>query len=142
MHIEILKSIKLFFSSNFRQNHSPSLRLALGDKLFLHHLKLLVEQPSKKHLNQLQNRFLTLRSRRTDEVSSRFFLRDWAVNPPPHTNKMIMDSIWQRRQFQTNKNTIQYFATKMWRRKKQWRLETWNMAHKLNTNTQPWQVFL
>jgi len=59
-----------------RQNHSPSLRLALGDKLFLHHLKLLVEQPSKKHLNQLQNRFLTLRSRRTDEVSSRFFLRD------------------------------------------------------------------
>ena len=83
MHIEILKKYKIIFFSNFRQNHSPSLRLALGDKLFLHHLKLLVEQPSKKHLNQLQNRFLTLRSRRTDEVSSRFFLRDWAVNPPP-----------------------------------------------------------
>lgn len=59
-----------------RENNSPSLRLALNDKLFLHHLKLLVDQPSKKHYNQLQNRFKTLRSRRTDEVSSRFFLRD------------------------------------------------------------------
>eukprot|EP00088_Acartia_fossae_P024910 TRINITY_DN25757_c0_g1_i1.p1 TRINITY_DN25757_c0_g1~~TRINITY_DN25757_c0_g1_i1.p1 ORF type:complete len:141 (+),score=39.04 TRINITY_DN25757_c0_g1_i1:136-558(+) len=58
------------------QDNSPSLRLALNDKLFLHHLKLLVDQPSRKHYNQLQNRFLTLRNRRTDEVSSRFFLRD------------------------------------------------------------------
>merc|ERR1711973_84687 len=58
------------------KNNSPSLRLFLNDKLFLHHLKLLLDEPSRRHYQQLQNRFLTLRNRRTDEVSSRFFLRD------------------------------------------------------------------
>ncbi|XP_023342745.1 uncharacterized protein LOC111712391 [Eurytemora carolleeae] len=58
------------------KNNSPSLRLFLNDKLFLRHLQLLLEQPTRKHYQQLQNRFMTLRNRRTDEVSSRFFLRD------------------------------------------------------------------
>lgn len=57
-------------------NSSPSMRLFLADKLFLHHLKLYINQPTSRHKQQLHNRLLTLRNRRTDEMSSRFFLRD------------------------------------------------------------------
>jgi len=67
---DLNKAVKEILS----RNKSPSLRLLLNDKLFLHHLELLLDKPSKKHKQQLMERFLTLR--RTDEVSSRFFLRD------------------------------------------------------------------
>jgi len=59
-----------------RWNNSPSMRLLLGDTMFLHHLKLWMKRPTERHLNQLTNRAKTLRRRRTDEVSNRFFLRD------------------------------------------------------------------
>ena len=62
------------FSS--RRDNSPSVRLLLSDPLFLRHLDLFITRPSKKHFHQLRNRARTLHRRRTDEVSTRFFLRD------------------------------------------------------------------
>jgi len=58
------------------KNNTPLVRLFVNDHLFLHHLKLYLKSPSGRHLHQLENRARTLRRRRTDEVSSRFFLRD------------------------------------------------------------------
>merc|ERR1711972_413559 len=58
------------------KNNTPLVRLFVNDHLFLHHLKLYLQRPTGRHLHQLENRAKTLRRRRTDEVSSRFFLRD------------------------------------------------------------------
>eukprot|EP00090_Calanus_glacialis_P000560 TRINITY_DN10348_c0_g1_i1.p1 TRINITY_DN10348_c0_g1~~TRINITY_DN10348_c0_g1_i1.p1 ORF type:complete len:134 (-),score=33.66 TRINITY_DN10348_c0_g1_i1:133-534(-) len=58
------------------RDNSPSVRLLLHDQLFLRHLDLFLARPSKKHFHQLKNRAKTLHRRRTDEVSTRFFLRD------------------------------------------------------------------
>jgi hypothetical protein len=60
----------------FSRDNSPSVRLLLNDQLFLRHLDLFLARPSKKHFHQLRNRAKTLHRRRTDEVSTRFFLRD------------------------------------------------------------------
>merc|ERR1712183_31436 len=61
--------------SILRHDSSPSVKLLLNDQLFLRHLELYLARPSKKHFHQLRNRAKTLRRRRTDEVSTRFFLR-------------------------------------------------------------------
>merc|ERR1719369_390798 len=58
------------------RSNSPSVRFLLKDHLFLRHLHLFLDQPNEHHLHQLGNRAKTLRRRRTDEVSTRFFLRD------------------------------------------------------------------
>jgi hypothetical protein len=76
MYFVVLSIDVLCFLFIFSQNSSPSLRLFLYDKLFLHHLQLLLDKPNPRHYLQLQNRLRTLRNRRTDEASSRFFLRD------------------------------------------------------------------
>jgi hypothetical protein len=76
MYFVVLSINVLCFFLLFSQNSSPSLRLFLYDKLFLHHLQLLLDKPNPRHYLQLQNRLRTLRNRRTDEASSRFFLRD------------------------------------------------------------------
>lgn len=55
---------------------SPTLRLFLYDRLFRRHLQLMIAKPSPRHLRQLQNRLSALHRRRTDDMSSRFFLRD------------------------------------------------------------------
>jgi len=55
---------------------SPTLRLFLYDRLFRRHLQLMIKKPSPRHLRQLQNRLTALHRRRTDDMSSRFFLRD------------------------------------------------------------------
>eukprot|EP00092_Neocalanus_flemingeri_P017137 GFUD01018534.1.p1 GENE.GFUD01018534.1~~GFUD01018534.1.p1 ORF type:complete len:152 (+),score=19.41 GFUD01018534.1:190-645(+) len=57
-------------------SNSPSNRLLLKDNLFLRHLQLFLKRPNVQHFRQLKNRAKTLRRRRTDEVSTRFFLRD------------------------------------------------------------------
>eukprot|EP00090_Calanus_glacialis_P035305 TRINITY_DN60294_c0_g1_i1.p1 TRINITY_DN60294_c0_g1~~TRINITY_DN60294_c0_g1_i1.p1 ORF type:complete len:137 (-),score=32.50 TRINITY_DN60294_c0_g1_i1:145-555(-) len=58
------------------RSNSPSVRFLLKDHLFLRHLQLFLDQPNENHFHQLKNRAKTLRRRRTDEVSTRFFLRD------------------------------------------------------------------
>merc|ERR1711942_343770 len=58
------------------RSNSPSVKFLLKDHLFLRHLHLFLEQPNEHHFHQLRNRAKTLRRRRTDEVSTRFFLRD------------------------------------------------------------------
>merc|ERR1712126_757991 len=58
------------------KNNTPAVRMLFNDHLFLYHLKLYLQRPTGRHLRQLENRAKTLRRRRTDEVSSRFFLRD------------------------------------------------------------------
>jgi len=59
-----------------REHDSPAMRSLMSDPLFLRHLELFLERPSQKTFHELKSRAKTLRRRRTDEVSTRFFLRD------------------------------------------------------------------
>merc|ERR1712062_25450 len=56
------------------QTNLPSVRLLMKDTLFIHHLSLFLDQPSKQNLNKLTRRAKTLRRRKNDEISNRFFL--------------------------------------------------------------------
>eukprot|EP00092_Neocalanus_flemingeri_P017136 GFUD01018533.1.p1 GENE.GFUD01018533.1~~GFUD01018533.1.p1 ORF type:complete len:154 (-),score=23.78 GFUD01018533.1:105-566(-) len=60
------------------RSNPPSIvpRFLMKDNLFLRHLWLYLDSPNEHHFHQLKNRAKTLRRRRTDEVSTRFFLRD------------------------------------------------------------------
>merc|ERR1719225_1226312 len=59
-----------------KEHDSPAIRALMNDPLFLRHLELFLEKPNQKTFHELKSRAKTLRRRRTDEVSSRFFLRD------------------------------------------------------------------
>ena len=71
-------SLQLINNITFYVSRSKSLyvRFLLKDQLFLRHLQLFLQQPNPSHFHQLKNRAKTLRRRRTDQVSTRFFLRD------------------------------------------------------------------
>jgi len=59
-----------------KENDSPAIRALMNDQLFLRHLELFLEKPNQKTFHELKNRAKTLRRRRTDAASTRFFLRD------------------------------------------------------------------
>ena len=59
-----------------RHNNSPSIRFLLKDRLFIRHLQLFLDHPDDHHFHQLRNRAKTLRRRKTQEISSHFFLRN------------------------------------------------------------------
>lgn len=59
-----------------KEHDSPAIRALMNDPLFLRHLQLFLERPNQKTFHELKSRAKTLRRRRTDEVSTRFFLRD------------------------------------------------------------------
>ena len=58
------------------QTNLPSVRLLMKDTLFIHHLSLFLGQPNKHNLKKLTKRAKTLKRRKNDEISNRFFLRD------------------------------------------------------------------
>ena len=62
--------------SDFRSN-DPYVNFLMRDQIFVQHLHLFLRNPDSKHLNLLRNRVRTLSRRRSDEASTRFFLRDW-----------------------------------------------------------------
>ena len=59
-----------------RHSNSPSIRFLLKDHLFLRHLQLFLDHPDDHHFHLLRNRAKTLRRRKTQEISSHFFLRN------------------------------------------------------------------
>ena len=70
---------RVHFKKSFsicREHDTPAMRSLMNDPLFLRHLELFLERPSQKIFHELKSRAKTLRRRRTDEVSTRFFLRD------------------------------------------------------------------
>jgi len=60
----------------FKEPESPAIRQLMKDPLFLRQLEMFLDQPNQKHFRDLRNRVKTLRRRRPDDASTRFFLRD------------------------------------------------------------------
>jgi len=56
--------------------HNPYIAFLMRDEIFVQHLQLFLNRPDAKHFNELRNRVRTLSRRRSDEASTRFFLRD------------------------------------------------------------------
>ena len=48
----------------------------MNDPLFLRHLELFIERPTQSVFREMKKRAKTLRRRKADQVSARFFLRD------------------------------------------------------------------
>ena len=70
------KFVSKYNFNTCRENDSPAIRALMNDQLFLRHLELFLEKPNQKTFHELKNRAKTLRRRRTDAASTRFFLRD------------------------------------------------------------------
>merc|ERR1712038_1770948 len=56
--------------------NSPYIKFLMKDQLFLQHLQHFLKRQDYNSFNQLRNRVKTIARRRSDDVSTRFFLRD------------------------------------------------------------------
>ena len=70
------KAARFLTAVCFSRFNNPYINFLMKDQLFLQHLQRFLRRQDSNSFNQLRNRVKTISRRRSDVVSTRFFLRD------------------------------------------------------------------